>query len=139
MAATRPRLPDDTVFYSIYPDSTLSTSSLQSLHLQILDHLSPLISDYIWQHEPFNLSLSTTAIPHLHGHLRFGDNLEDEWFTVFLLFEISRAFPALSIRVWDSDGEFLLIEAAFHLPRWLNPDNSENRLFIRRGDRSSPR
>ncbi|ESR39500.1 protein ecdysoneless-like [Citrus sinensis] len=134
MAATRPRLPDDTVFYSIYPDSTLSTSSLQSIHLQILDHLSPLISDYIWQHEPFNLSLSTTAIPHLHGHLRFGDNLEDEWFTVFLLFEISRAFHALSIRVWDSDGEFLLIEAAFHLPRWLNPDNSENRLFIRRGD-----
>lgn len=134
MAATRPRLPDDTVFYSIYPDSTPSTSSLQSLHLQILDHLSPLISDCIWQHEPFNLSLSTTAIPHLHGHLRFGDNLEDEWFTVFLLFEISRAFPALSIRVWDSDGEFLLIEAAFHLPRWLNPDNSENRLFIRRGD-----
>ncbi|KAK9231472.1 hypothetical protein WN943_021707 [Citrus x changshan-huyou] len=134
MAATRPRLPDDTVFYSIYSDSTLSTSSLQSIHLQILDHLSPLISDYIWQHEPFNLSLSTTAIPHLHGHLRFGDNLEDEWFTVFLLFEISRAFHALSIRVWDSDGEFLLIEAAFHLPRWLNPDNSENRLFIRRGD-----
>lgn len=133
-AAIRSRLPDDTVFYSIYPDSALSTSSLQSLHLQILDHLSPLVSDYIWQREPFNLSLSTTAIPHLHGHIRFGDNLEDEWFTVFLLFEISRAFPGLSIRVSDSDGEFLLIEAAFHLPRWLKPENSENRLFIRHGD-----
>lgn len=135
MAATQSRLPDDTVFYSMYPDSTLSTSSLQSLHLQILNRLSPLLSDYIWQHEPFNLSLSTTAaVPHLHGHLRFGDNLEDEWFTVFLLFEISRDFPGLSICVSDSDGEFLLIEAALHLPRWINPENSENRLFIRRGD-----
>ncbi|KAJ0097631.1 hypothetical protein Patl1_28332 [Pistacia atlantica] len=132
--ATQSRLPDDTVFYSIYPDSSLSTSSLQSHHLQILHHLSPFVSDYIWQHQSFSLSLSDAPVPHLRGRLRFGDNLEDEWFTVFLLFEISRAFPNLSIRVWDSDGEFLLIEAAFHLPRWLNPENSENRLFIRRGD-----
>lgn len=72
-------------------------------------------------------------VPHLSGHLRFGDNLEDEWFVVFLLFEISKAFPNLSIRVWDSDGEFLLIESAFHLPKWLNPETSENRVFIRRG------
>lgn len=36
--------------------------------------------------------------------------------------------------MWDTDGEFLLIEAAFHLPRWVNPDNSLNRVFIRRGD-----
>lgn len=132
--ATQSSLLDDHVFYSIYPDSSLSTSSLQSLHLQILHHLSPFVSDYIWQHQPFFLSLSDAPVPHLYGRLRFGDNLEDEWFTVFLIFEISRAFPNLSIRVWDSDGEFLLIEAAFHLPRWLNPENSENRLFIRRGD-----
>ncbi|XP_044470707.1 protein ecdysoneless homolog [Mangifera indica] len=132
--ATQSSLLDDHVFYSIYPDSSLSTSSLQSLHLQILHHLSPFVSDYIWQHQPFFLSLSDAPVPHLYGRLRFGDNLEDEWFTVFLIFEISRAFPNLSIRVWDSDGEFLLMEAAFHLPRWLNPENSENRLFIRRGD-----
>ncbi|KAL5753322.1 hypothetical protein ACOSQ2_023829 [Xanthoceras sorbifolium] len=134
--ATESRLAYDTVSYSIFPDSALSASALQSLHLQILHHISPHISDYIWQHEPFSLSISTAtaSVPHLHGNLRFGDNLEDEWFTVFLLFDISRAFPNLSIRVWDSDGEFLLIEAAFHLPRWLNPENSDNRMFIRCGD-----
>lgn len=53
---------------------------------------------------------------------------------MFLLFEVSRAIPSISIRVWDSDGEFLLIEAAFSLPRWINPENSENRVFIRNGD-----
>ncbi|XP_031109244.1 protein ecdysoneless homolog [Ipomoea triloba] len=135
------RPPDDTVFFSIFPDfalhsstsSAATTSELQALHLQILQTLAPYTSNYIWQHEPFNLSLSSTAPPHLSGKLRFGDNLEDEWFVVFLLYEISRNFPNLSIRVWDSDGEFLLIEAAFHLPRWLNPDTATNRVFIRCG------
>ncbi|KAH1161258.1 hypothetical protein GLYMA_01G022800v4 [Glycine max] len=32
-----------------------------------------------------------------------------------------------------SDGDFLLIEAAFHLPRWLNPDSAHHRLFLRDG------
>lgn len=53
---------------------------------------------------------------------------------MFLLFETSRKFPNLSIRVWDTDGEFLLIEAAFHLPKWLNPETSTNRIFIRGGN-----
>uniref|UniRef100_A0A803KXA9 Uncharacterized protein n=1 Tax=Chenopodium quinoa TaxID=63459 RepID=A0A803KXA9_CHEQI len=105
------------------------------MHLQILTTLSPLTSDYIWQHEPFSLSLSSSDdLPHLHGKLRYGDNLDDEWFVVFLLFHISLSFPSLSIRVWDSDGEFLLIEAAFHLPRWINPENSNNRVFIRKNE-----
>ncbi|KAL1315680.1 hypothetical protein AAHE18_15G001700, partial [Arachis hypogaea] len=79
-------------------------------------------------------SPSATTLPHLHGHLRYGDNLDDEWFLVFLLFHTSLRFPNLSIRLWDSDGEFLLIEAAFHLPRWLNPETALNRLFLRNGN-----
>ncbi|VFQ92096.1 unnamed protein product [Cuscuta campestris] len=132
--------PDDTVFFSIFPDFSVHSptsptinSELQALHLQIIQIISPFTSNYIWQHEPFDLCLSTTSPPHLGGKVRFGDNLEDEWFVVFLLFEISRNFRNLSIRVWDSDGEFLLIETAFHLPRWLNPDTASNRVFIRCG------
>jgi len=30
--------------------------------------------------------------------------------------------------VRDSDGEFLLIEAADYLPKWLNPDTADNRV-----------
>ncbi|KAL0863161.1 hypothetical protein Bca101_042279 [Brassica carinata] len=147
---TSPRLPDDTVFFSIFPDDASlsasgseSSAALHSLHLQIIDFLSPFTSPYIWQHEPFSLSASLsssscpctdTPLPHLHGKLKYGDNLEDEWFAAFLLFRISAAFPSTSIRVWDTDGEFLLIEAAFHLPRWLNPETSRNRVFLRGGD-----
>ncbi|XP_022895291.1 protein ecdysoneless homolog [Olea europaea var. sylvestris] len=84
------RPPDDTVFYSIFPDSSLTASAaapeeLQSLHPQILNHLTPYTAPYIWQHQPFTLSPSFNPVPHLSGHLRFGDNLEDEWFVVFLL------------------------------------------------------
>ncbi|KAG1371149.1 putative protein ecdysoneless [Cocos nucifera] len=153
-----PRIPEDTVFYTIYPDlppdspPAEAAATLRSLHLHLIHSvLAPHLRDYIWQHEPLHLSLpsssaaSATAtshcpfcgspsLPHLHGKTRFGDNLDDEWFVVFLLFEASRAIPSLSARAWDSDGEFLLIEAAFSLPRWLDPDTSTNRIFIRRGD-----
>ncbi|KAK4265067.1 hypothetical protein QN277_026168 [Acacia crassicarpa] len=143
------RLPDDTVFYAIFPDFIVSSttpndlSPLQSLHIQIIQSISPFTTDYIWQHEPFNLSPSSTPksscvcssdLRHLHGKVRLGDNLDDEWLTVFLLFQISLQFPSLSIRVLDTDGEFLLIEAAFHLPRWVSPENSLNRVFIRQSD-----
>lgn len=31
--------------------------------------------------------------PHLWGSVDFGDNIEDEWFVVWLLLELTRAFP----------------------------------------------
>ncbi|KAG6467130.1 hypothetical protein ZIOFF_075046 [Zingiber officinale] len=144
------RVPDDTVFYAVYPDLQAALplpealSALRALHLHLQSLLSPLFSDYVWQHEPFALSLPSSLdapcalcrsppVPHLHGKLRFGDALDDEWLVVALLFAATSAVPSLTARVWDSDGEFLLIEAAFALPRWLEPDTSDNRVFIRGG------
>jgi hypothetical protein len=43
------------------------------------------------------------------------------------LFEISKAFDC-QIQVHDNDGEFLLIEAADHLPKWLTPDSAKGRV-----------
>ncbi|KAJ2546598.1 hypothetical protein EV175_005538 [Coemansia sp. RSA 1933] len=62
-----------------------------------------------------------------------GDAVDDEWLAVWLLREASRRFSELVISVQDSDGEFLLAEAAMHIPHWLTPENSENRVFIHRG------
>ena len=43
----------------------------------------------------------------------------------------------LLIRMEDSDGEFLLIEAAHYLPKWLKPETSENRVrFLQWGSSS---
>lgn len=55
----------------------------------------------------------------LRGSSAYGDAIEDEWFVVFLLRELTRALSVpVSARVWDSDGDFLMIEAAYHLPKW---------------------
>lgn len=71
---------------------------------------------------------------HFHGVTHFGDNIQDEWFIVALLYEFTRQIPDLIVRVADSDGEFLLIEAANHLPEWAsNPEQCTNKVFIMNG------
>jgi hypothetical protein len=42
--------------------------------------------------------------------LRYEDNVEDEWFVVWLLLQLTAQLPGVSARCWDDDGEFLLIE-----------------------------
>lgn len=159
-SAGRPKIPEDTVLYSIFPDFALSDSitaeevdfRLKELQVKCLDTISDFAKDYIWQHESFNLQPAMTSscpcilspnsrdsnprppVPHLHGKLKYGDNVEDEWFVVFILYEITKRIPSVSARVWDTDGEFLLIEAAYAIPRWLGPENSWNRVFIWRGE-----
>ncbi|XP_039451271.1 protein ecdysoneless [Culex pipiens pallens] len=72
---------------------------------------------------------------HLYGISHYGDNIQDEWFIVALLFHLTRRIPGLVARAVDSDGEFLLIEAAEHLPRWAaNPERAEGRVFIYEGE-----
>uniref|UniRef100_S4RHE1 Ecdysoneless homolog (Drosophila) n=1 Tax=Petromyzon marinus TaxID=7757 RepID=S4RHE1_PETMA len=99
--------------------------------------LAPLVCGYIWQEQRFALRVrpGRDGIPaHLYGQTTFGDNVEDEWFVVFLVREITRLIPEAVAWLEDTDGQFLLIEAAHHLPRWLNPDTSENRVFFYRGE-----
>lgn len=71
-------------------------------------------------------------IPDIPKHLVsvtcFGDNIEDEWFIVYILLEITKKHNDLIIQIEDNDGHFLLIEAADYLPSWANPDSSENRV-----------
>lgn len=59
--------------------------------------------------------------------------MADEWVVVWLLKELSKRFPDAWIRVSDTDGEFLLIEAANMLPRWLNPEIAEHRIWLNQG------
>jgi hypothetical protein len=64
----------------------------------------------------------------LHGLTNYGDSVEDEWLIVYILRELSNRYEDLWIKVADTDGEFLLIEAANALPRWLNPEIADNRV-----------
>ncbi|XP_066476106.1 protein ecdysoneless homolog [Tiliqua scincoides] len=110
---------------------------LQQYIERILAHFAPVLVSYIWQNQPFNLKYKPAKgdIPaHIGGITKFGDNIEDEWFIVYLIKEITKEFPELAARVDDNDGEFLLIEAADFLPKWLNPENSVSRVFFHSGE-----
>uniref|UniRef100_A0A8C6M1D8 Ecdysoneless cell cycle regulator n=1 Tax=Nothobranchius furzeri TaxID=105023 RepID=A0A8C6M1D8_NOTFU len=134
---------EDTVQYKLFLVQSNGLSSQQTeerlkcLTEEILAKLAPLLVQYIWQHQPFSLRFHSEKgnIPaHIGGSSQFGDNVEDEWFIVYLLKQITEVFPELAARVEDNDGEFILIEAADYLPKWLNPDTSENRVFLYKGE-----
>lgn len=68
----------------------------------------------------------------LRGRTNYGDSVEDEWLIVFILRELSYKFSDAWIRIIDTDGEFLLIEAANVLPPWLNPEVADFRVSLAR-------
>uniref|UniRef100_A0A673HG91 Protein ecdysoneless homolog n=1 Tax=Sinocyclocheilus rhinocerous TaxID=307959 RepID=A0A673HG91_9TELE len=138
-----PSIPEDAVQYQLFlvhPDSSDAEAHerfLQQILQNILAEIAPLLVQYIWQHQPFNLRYHPEKgdVPaHLGGVTEFGDNVEDEWFIVYLLKHITCTFSDIAAVVYDNDGQFLLIEAAEHLPKWLDPDSSENRVFLYRGE-----
>jgi hypothetical protein len=99
-----------------------------------LDQIKLLISEdtkeYIWFKRGFTLK---DCGAYFQGRNVVGDCLDDEWFIVYILWKISCAYPEAFIQISDSDGEFLLIEAADYLPDWISPENSENKVFMKNG------
>ncbi|GAB7337568.1 hypothetical protein MBLNU457_g2879t2 [Dothideomycetes sp. NU457] len=153
------RLPDDTVEYIICViDEKLSEAAIRNRLRDIQTAANALtkklLKYYIWQRDPFKLNLvpgrdplkvkddsfdpSDRQLPlplswTLRGLTNFGDAINDEWLIVYLLRELSKQHPDAWIKVVDNDGEFLLIEAASALPKWLNPEIAENRTWINNG------
>ncbi|KAL2127886.1 hypothetical protein VTI74DRAFT_10015 [Chaetomium olivicolor] len=134
----RMRLPEDCVEYMLFiiGEKTDGLPSLETVRKAAEKKLDELAKDYIWQREPFRLETKIQkglGMPYLHGTTHYGDNVEDEWLIVYLLRELTKSFPNLWIRISDSDGEFLLIEAAKVTPTWLSPENDTNRVWINNG------
>ncbi|KAM6266022.1 protein ecdysoneless homolog [Porphyrio hochstetteri] len=134
----RSALAEDAVRYRLFAATGAHDEALLRRCAEVIVvRFAPLLAAYIWQRQPFSLRYvpprgETPA--HVGGTTLFGDNVEDEWFIVYLIREITREFPGLAARIDDNDGEFLLIEAADFLPKWLNPENSDNRVFFYKGE-----
>lgn len=131
------RLPDDTVEYVIYIiDAGLTSDAQIRERLRAVETAAnllckKLLKDYIWQRESFTLDLKREdGTWLLRGTTNYGDSVADEWLIVYLLREISKQNKDAWIRIYDTDGEFLLIEAANALPKWLNPEVAENRVSL---------
>lgn len=132
-------LPEDTVDYAVYiVDTKLAESGVRSRLNDVLKESKELskkyLKDYVWQREPFGLQLKRQdELSYLSGSTCFGDSVADEWVIVWLLVELSNKFPNAWIRIFDNDGEFLMIEAADKIPTWLTPEVSDNRVWLNAG------
>ena len=132
-------LPDDCVEYTIYiinfklPDLE-RRDQLRQIQSAAIKLTNELLRDFIWQRECFKLSLQREGgRSFLRGRTNYGDSVEDEWLIVYFLRELSKQFPQIWIRITDTDGQFLLIEAANALPRWLNPEIADFRVWLNNG------
>ncbi|CAM9685156.1 unnamed protein product [Pylaiella littoralis] len=133
----QPATAEDLIRYQIFADDWGSIEHLQQLRKSVLQLVESSTTGFIWHREAFALSVAVPMEgdlePHLAGEQVVGGNVSDEWFVCYLLFTITSTFPTLTACVTDSDGEFLLIEAATAIPPFLSPANSNHRVWVRSG------
>ncbi|EED20305.1 regulatory factor Sgt1, putative [Talaromyces stipitatus ATCC 10500] len=141
----RPQLPEDAIEYSLFllsSDPAPATTDtvvqrrarLQEVQKSASELVKDLLKNYIWQRETFGLEIvKENDITFLRGRTNFGDSIEDEWVIVYLLRELTKKHQDLWVRVVDSDGEFLLVEAASSLPTWLEPEVADHRVWVNNG------
>ncbi|KAI0138879.1 SGT1-domain-containing protein [Xylariaceae sp. FL1272] len=132
-------LPDSCVEYMLFIlDDRLEPrdllASLEKVRKAATQLCASTTRDYIWQRDSFQLQVQREhGLIYLHGTTDYGDSVEDEWLVVYLLRQLTIDFPTLWVRVIDGGGEFLLVEAANVLPKWLSPEIDANRVWIHQG------
>ncbi|KAI1262043.1 SGT1-domain-containing protein [Xylariaceae sp. FL1019] len=132
-------LPDSCVEYMLFilddrldPHDLLA--SLEKVRKAAIELCASTTRHYIWQRDSFQLQVQREhGLVYLHGTTDYGDSVEDEWLIVYLLRQLTIDFPTLWVRVCDGGGEFLLVEAANVLPRWLSPEIDANRVWMYQG------
>lgn len=90
-AAIQPQVPH-WERYSACPD--LDTNVLQGFKYL----LYKLISSFDWLNGDILIVPAGGVPAHIGGSTVFGDSVEDEWFIVYLLLQITQAFPELAAR-----------------------------------------
>ncbi|KNB42406.1 hypothetical protein JH06_4792 [Blastocystis sp. subtype 4] len=104
--------------------------------MEVVESLS---HSYLWNKDWFYLirvdekSREGIEYSYLKADMDVADSVEDEWVVAYLALEISKRYDNLAIQLKDSDGDYLLIEAAQHLPDWMEPEVMKNRFFLWKG------
>ncbi|WWD09089.1 hypothetical protein V865_007209 [Kwoniella europaea PYCC6329] len=125
-----PTISEDTLHYVLHLPPSYEPTSTALLLTQYVESL--LIQPWLWNKDSWELKVAENG-DKLEGTMRVGDAVDDEWLVVWLLKRINEKWQDIIIGVRDTDGEFLLIEAANELPSWVSPENAENRLWLQGG------
>ncbi|XP_076245284.1 ecdysoneless cell cycle regulator [Calliopsis andreniformis] len=140
------------ICYTNPPEDVTEEALLEEI-AKFNEHIAQYVKDYIWHSDSLIFRPRTKQalllekviensmtveecdiLPHIYISFRFDEDISDEWFTVFLIFTLTQTFDGLIAKLIDSDGEFLLIEAANVLPSWANPEICENRVYVYNGE-----
>eukprot|EP00917_Polyrhabdina_sp_WS-2016_P023720 GHVP01051339.1.p1 GENE.GHVP01051339.1~~GHVP01051339.1.p1 ORF type:complete len:637 (+),score=141.08 GHVP01051339.1:3419-5329(+) len=110
------------------------------IHLsdEFLKEIKARTSDHLWMFE--NPTFKSADLINTDYGFCFkkssdmGGHSEDSWFIFDVLLELSKTFSMMFFQITDSDGQFLLIESAPYLPKWICPENAANRVWISDGE-----
>lgn len=106
---------------------------IQAIHTRCTAPPPAGAGGYVWHREaPVVMPSDDAADPPgtVQVRMRVQDSVDDEWFMTYILRTLTQSVPGLCVRVEDEDGEFLLIEAAHELPKWVSPENATNRVWV---------
>ncbi|CCI43320.1 unnamed protein product [Albugo candida] len=135
---------DDTVVsYEIYVKNAIHCSDrnsafkcLNAINDEIAKELRAITGDFFWHREKLSLRIKSAengGIYYLQGQSSVGDAIQDEWVIAYTLVQYSRQNNDVVLHISDNDGEFFLIECAYHLPLWVKPEIMKFRMFIKNG------
>lgn len=140
------KLTENQVEFKIFIKVDTEIENIDQIYEKLIECTESIGSVYIWNNERFYLNkpvrcdlTSAAKIQFFtcHGICDYGDNVEDEWFIVYLLGALTKLYPMkLSAQIYDADGEFLLIHAANFLPTWAQSavdDCMKNRVHLFNG------
>ena len=88
----------DFLEYAVYP--LRGDINISNILNYTLDLISTLTDTYIWNLDPFNLSLDSSS-PKLHGSMDLGEDSGitlDEWIVVYVFWQVSKRFDNIVIR-----------------------------------------
>lgn len=101
------------------------------------EYIETQFKDHIWHKESLHVRLgysdSVQGNYYIHGISHYGGCVDDEWLMIHIMYQITLKYPDVFVRLTDTDGDVLLIQAAEELPDWMEPENTRNRAWLHQG------
>lgn len=79
------------------------------------------------------ISWLLVGLIYFYGVMDYGDVVEDEWFIVYIIWELIKLNVVVWVCVVDVDGEFFLVEVVNVLFKWISLEIDCNCVWIYKG------